>query len=285
MVFNMLDYAKQCSELYGSIQGTKPLKAASTPFVPEGSLVAADDDTRGELAGNACSVLMKCLWLGRLARPDLIKPIGDLATKVTKWSVNCDRMLYRLICYIETTKHYKLVGVVGDPADKLYLKLYVDADFCGDREDTKSTNGGFLVLAGPNTWFPLAWVSKKQTRTSRSTTEAEIVSLAFSLFGEALPALTHWDLILGRSVTLEVMEDNQATIIVAKAGFSSKLRHVVRTHKVDVGSLGEVFQEDSAVNIQYVDTTLQSADIFTKALEPCKWGNALELLGIRTDMG
>ena len=124
--------------------------------------------------------------------------------------MNCDKQLYRLICYIHTTKHYKLVGVVGDKLDDLKLRLYVDADFCGERLHTKSTNGGYLVLVGPNTWFPLAWVSKKQTMTSRSTTESEIVSLAYSLHIEGIPTLAHWDLLCGREVELEVMEDNQA---------------------------------------------------------------------------
>ena len=162
----MSEYATQCVDLYLSLPEAKPIKHAATPFAPEGSLVSADDETRGELAGNACRMLTKCLWLGRLARPDLVKPIGDLATKVQCWTVNCDKQLYRLICYIHTTKHYKLVGVVGDKLDDLKLRLYVDVDFCGDRLHTKSTNGGYLVLVGPNTWFPLACVSKKQTVTS-----------------------------------------------------------------------------------------------------------------------
>ena len=67
------------------------------------------------------------------------------------------------------------------------LLLFEDADFAGEVEHTKSTHGGFLVVAGPNSWFPISWLSKRQTSTSRSITEAEIVSLAASLFSEALP--------------------------------------------------------------------------------------------------
>ena len=71
-----------------------------------------------------------------------------------------------------STSHYKLSGKIGDSADKLKLLLFVDADLAGDTEDSKSRSGGYLVLAGPNTWFPIAWISRKQTATSRSTTEA-----------------------------------------------------------------------------------------------------------------
>ena len=253
MSFNMQDYALQACELYQRVAGGKPLKFAPTPFLPEGSLTPEDDQVAGELAGDACKVLMKCLWLGRLARPDIIKPIGDLATQVQKWSRNCDKALYRLICYIHSTLEHRLVGTVNDVAGDLRLRLYVDADFAGDRHDAKSTSGGYLVLYGDATFFPLAWICKKQTAVSRSTTEAEVISLAHSLFQEALPTLQLWCKILGRDVCLEVLEDNEATIKIVKKKGSAKLRHVSRTHKVNLASTYEVF-EDPSVDIAYVNT-------------------------------
>ena len=105
-----------------------------------------------------------------------------------KWSRNNDRQAHRLICYIDSTKYHRLVGHVNDCPDDLKLSLYVDADFAGEKAHARSTSGGYLALAGPNTFFPLAWVSKRQTSTSRSTTESEIVSLAHSLYSEGLPA-------------------------------------------------------------------------------------------------
>ena len=91
----------------------------------------------------------KALWLGRLARPDIIKPIGDLAAAVQKWSRNHDRQLARLIAYIHSTTRYRLVGVIKDNPQDLHLALYADADYVGEG-DAMSTSGGFLVLKGPN---------------------------------------------------------------------------------------------------------------------------------------
>ena len=247
--------------------------------MPDGSLVPDDDGIRGELAPNACKVLMKCLWAARLARPDVIKAITALSTKVQKWSVNCDKMLYRLMCYLHSTKDYQLFCYVNDPLGDLYLELYVDADFCGDREDAYSTNGGWLVLAGPDSCFPLCWVSKKQTAVSRSTTESEIVALAYSLFKEGLPMCTLWDILKGGDMNLHIKEDNQACILVAEAGFSAKLRHVSRTHKVNISSIKDELKKEYS-HLDYIDTKKQKADIFTKAVEPQKWMNALELLNI-----
>ena len=91
--------------------------------------------------------------------------------------------------------------------------------------------------------------------------------------------MNFWEALLGRPVSLEIMEDNQATIKIVKKGYSQKLRHISRTHKVDLSSIKEVLDRDT-VSVEYVDTNLQAADIFTKGLAPHKWDNALDLLGL-----
>ncbi len=222
---------------------------------------------------------MKCLWLARLARPDIIRAIGQLATKVQQWSINEDKMLYRLMCYIHSTRDLMMIGNVDhrERTEDLRLVLFTDADFCGDREHTKSTSGGFLALVGLISFFPLAWVSKTQTATSRSTTESEAVSLAYSFFSEALPALSLWERLLDRSVDLHCLQDNEATIKIIENGWSAKLRHVLRTHKVNLGSLSEQF-ECPNIHLNPVNTKEQAADIFTKNLQPAMWPAALEML-------
>ena len=78
---------------------------------------------------------------------------------------------------------FDMCEYVGNSVDQdrfqdCWIEAYVDADFAGEAEHTKSTSGMFIVLRGKNTWFPLAWMSKRQTSTARSTTEAEIISAA-----------------------------------------------------------------------------------------------------------
>lgn len=246
-------------------------------------MAPSDENVKGELAPNACKMLIKALWLGRLARPDIVKPINALATKVQTWTRAEDKKVHRFICYINSTPHYRLAGTIHDKPEDLHLELYVDADCSGDKECTKSTSGGYLVLKGKCTHFPLTWASKRQTSTLGSTTESEVISLAHSLFSEGLPALSLWELLLQRSVKLIVRENNQAPILVVKKGYSPKLRHIQRTHKVNLGSLRELFEEDSA-ELSYCKTDEQAADIFTKVLVPQKWGATIALLGIYIDL-
>ena len=142
----------------------------------------------------------------------------------------------RLISYIHSTLEHCVVGAVGDDAASIRLRLYADADFNGDRLDAKSTSGGFLAVYGDNTFFPLSWIYTKQTAVSRSTIDAEAISLAHSLFAEALLKLQLWCRILGRDVHLEVLEDNEATIQIIKNKGGAKLCHVTCTHKVNLAS-------------------------------------------------
>ena len=190
------------------------------------------------------------------------------------------KQLHRLVSYMSGTTDLVITGQIRDKPEQLELKLFVDADFAGDRDDAKSSSGGLLILSGPNTWFPLSWVSKKQTAVSRSTTEAELISMAHSVFSEAMPMLTLWEWLLKRPVALTIMEDNEATIKVINKGYSAKLRHIMRTHKVNIASLHEVVNTEKC-RIEYVCSAEQAADIFTKSLDPCKWDNALNLLHMR----
>lgn len=278
--FEMSEYIDQAVEKYEALAGAKPFKKVTTPFLPEGSLPECDDEVRGELAGEACGVLMKNLYAARLSRPDLLKPINELAKSVTKWTRNHDRQLWRLMSYMKTTRNYSLQGTVNDKAEDLYLQLFVDADFSGERKDSKSTSGAWMRLTGSNTSFPLMWSSKRQTSTSRSTTEAEVIAMATAIFGEAIPVVQLFETALGRRVDLQVCEDNTATMQVVQRGYSPKLRHISRTHKVNLGSLAEFF-EDKHNKLVYTETSRQCADIFTKALEASKWQNAIDLLELQ----
>ena len=129
---------------------------------------------------------MKLLFADRVARFDLLRAVQGLASRVTKWSSDCDKALHRLMCYVQSTLHYKMSGF-GDSIDKCNLWLFADSDHAGEH-DNRSTSGGFLDLVGPNTYFPLSAFSKKQTSIALSSTEAEVVCANVSLRRSGLPS-------------------------------------------------------------------------------------------------
>ena len=260
-----------------------------TPFLDEAILEREMEKSNKEVAKGtlqpiAASILMKILYAARMARFDLLKAVANLASKVTKWDEICDRRLHRLVCYVNSSLKFKLKGHVGDSMKDVKLSLYSDADFASCKDTSKSTSGVFISLEGPNTFLPLNAISKKQTVVSHSTPEAEIVAANLALRAEGLPALQLWDTILNRKVKIQVFEDNQATLQIMKSGKSSALRHLNRTHRVNLAWLAEVFKDNEQVDLFYCITSEQCADIMTKAFSNAEsWLKVCRLVGITSE--
>ena len=139
---------------------------------------------------------------------------------------------------------------------------------------------------------------KKQNAVSHSSTESEIISLDTGMRLDGLPALELWDLIVsvlgnmtqtsdrtGRPVDNErshidcvpsnvqsshqeallyVFEDYEAVIKMIIKGRSPTMRHVSRTHRVALDWWFDRINLDAKIQIKYIDTKNQLADILTK---------------------
>ena len=108
----MREYCQSAVDMYLQIVGDKPLKKLATPY-PDSGLNANDWEISGHLGEMSASILMKILWLARLSRPDLAHAVTKLASGITCWSVNNDKMLYRLVCYMNCTVDVGLVLCQG----------------------------------------------------------------------------------------------------------------------------------------------------------------------------
>ena len=123
-------------------------KSVSTPRSPDDKIARPINDeteARGELQPIAARVLMKVLFAARMARYDLLRATQGLASRVTKWSRDCDRSLHRLMSYIHSTMNRTMIGFVGDPPEQCKTWLFADSDHAGEH-DNRSTSGCLLAL-------------------------------------------------------------------------------------------------------------------------------------------
>ena len=95
---------------------------------------------------------MKCLYLTRIGRLDILWSVNKFARAITKWTRACDKRLARLISYIQHTCELKQYCHVGNTAQQCRLGLFQDSDFAGDLEVSKSTSGGTLCIFGSHTF-------------------------------------------------------------------------------------------------------------------------------------
>ena len=80
---------------------------------------------------------------------------------------------------------------------------------------------------------------------------------------------------------LYVFEDNEAVIKMIMKGRSPTMRHVFRTHRVALDWLFNRINLDSKIQIKYIDTKNQLADILTKGnFTRDEWNHLLSLFNI-----
>ena len=327
--YDMVGHAKKCVERYCELANktTQQLYKVSTPCIDDHHFKEEETKSVGELSTTCSQIVLKCLYLARIGRPDILWSVNKLARSITKWTKACDKRLNRLISYIHHTSEYKQYCHVGNTAKQCRLGLFQDSDFAGDLEDSKSTSGGTLCIFGSHTFVPISWMCKKQTSVSHSSTESEIISLDTGLRLDGLPALELWDLIVsvlgnfprvsdstGQPVAdvdkreksqrridvirdidlvpsnvqparhealLYVFEDNEAVIKMIIKGRSPTMRHVSRTHRVALDWLFDRINLDPKIQIKYIETKNQLADILTKgSFTRDEWNHLLTLFNI-----
>ena len=196
--YDMVGHAKKCVERYCELANktTQQLYKVSTPCIDDHHFKEEETKSVGELSNTCSQIVLKCLYLARIGRPDILWSVNKLARSITKWTKACDKRLNRLISYIHHTSEYKQYCHVGNTAKQFRLGLFQDSDFAGDLEDSKSTSGGTLCIFGSHTLVPISWMCKKQTSVFHSSTESEIISLDTGLRLDCLPALELWDLLV-----------------------------------------------------------------------------------------
>ena len=327
--YDMVGHAKKCVERYCELANktTQQLYKVSTPCIDDHHFKEEETKSVGELSSTCSQIVLKCLYLARIGRPDILWSVNKLARSITKWTKACDKRLNRLISYIHHTSEYKQYCHVGNTAKQCRLGLFQDSDFAGDLEDSKSTSGGTLCIFGSHTFVPISWMCKKQTSVSHSSTESEIISLDTGLCLDGLPALELWDLIVSvlgnvsrvsdgsgkpesdvqkrqkshnkidvmkdidlvpsnvqsanHEALLYVFEDNEAVIKMIMKGRSPTMRHVSRTHRVALDWLFDRINLDPKIQIKYIDTKNQLADILTKEnFTRDEWNHLLTLFNI-----
>ena len=196
--YDMEGHAKKCVERYCELanKSTQQLYKVSTPCIDDHHFKEEEMKSVGELSQVCSQIVLKCLYLARIGRPDILWSVNKRARSITKWTKACDKRLNRLISYIHHTCGYRQYCHVGNTAKQCRLGLFQDSDFAGDLEDSKSTSGGTLCIFGSHTFVPISRMCKKQTAVSHSSTESEIISLDTGLRLDGLPALELWDLIV-----------------------------------------------------------------------------------------
>ena len=78
----------------------------------------------GELPKVCSQIVLKCFYLARFGRPDILWSVNKLGRSITKWTKACDKRLNRFIYYIHLTCEYKEYCYVGNTAKHCRLDCF-----------------------------------------------------------------------------------------------------------------------------------------------------------------
>ena len=116
---------------------TQQLYKVSTPCIDDHHFKEEVLRSVEDMSQICSQIVLKCLYLARIGRPDILWSVNKLARSITKWTKACDKRLNRLIPYVHHTCEYRQYCHVGNTAKQCRLGLFQDSDFAGDLEDSK----------------------------------------------------------------------------------------------------------------------------------------------------
>ena len=111
----MEGHAKKCVERYCELANktTQQLHKVSTPCIDDHHFKEEELKSVGELSKVSSQIVLKCLYLARIGRPDILQSVNKLARSITKWTKACDKRLNHSISYIHHTCEYNQHCYVG----------------------------------------------------------------------------------------------------------------------------------------------------------------------------
>ena len=147
---------------------------------------------------------------------------------------------------------------------------FSDSDFAGDCHDRKSTSSHIFFFG----WMAVSWSSQKQSIVALSSCEAEYVATCQAVWMNRLIG----ELTSNGESTVKMMVDNQSAITLSK-----NLVHHNCTKHIDIRyHFIRECVEDKKIEIGFIQTKDQLADMFTKALERMKFQEMRGRIGIRS---
>ena len=241
--------------------GQQDCKGKDTPSQPGMYLTkhTSTDEERNRMENVPFAEVCGSLLYAVNTRPDIAYSVHNICRHMQNVHPSHWTAAKRIVAYLK--KHPKL-GMTyerkNDPRERLELIGYSDSDFAQDPISRKSTTGYVIYLGGS----VVAFKTKLQPIVTLSSTGAEFV--AGCACAKEMMSIKHLLDDIGIPLTstpVLKMDNTSAATIAGKPTFSGRSKHL----EVRYFYLKQLVQE-GLLDIQYVQTTDNIADFFTKPL-------------------
>lgn len=252
---------KYALELISEV-GLSGAKPAGTPIDVNVKLTSKqyDDQTGQNMEdpmvdqGAYQKLVGKLLYLN-ITRPDISYSVQTLSQFLQQPKRSHMEAALRIVKYI---KQNPSQGILLSSESDNILTAYCDADWAACPLTRKSVTD-YIIKMGNSL---VSWKAKKQTTVSKSSAEAEYRSLAtiVTVLVWLVGLLTELDMKIKLSV--KVYSDSKAAIqLAANPVYHERTKHI----EIDCHFIREKLQQN-LIDINYISTQQQPADILTKGL-------------------
>jgi hypothetical protein len=261
--------------------GMTNCKLAWTPLPHNAKLSTEDpnDNTmvhKIEIEGKTVSypsVIGSMMYAMLATHPDLAFAVGVLGCYAANPKHCHWEFAKRCLHYLKPTQDMELKFDGADVPLNMNFHGYVDADWSGDPDTSKSTSG-FVFISNRGA---IGWQSKDQAMVALSLTESEYIGLCHA--GQHLPWLCTFFEDIGhlQKGPTDLFNDNQAAIILSKdPQFRAHTKHIQRKYHL----LRDDLIANKQAAVSYVPTDDMVADIMTKALPHEKHWKFVKAMGL-----
>jgi hypothetical protein len=246
--------------------GMSDCSTIGTPMAT-GNKIGPDRDGKDVDIKTYRSMIGSLMYL-TASRPDIMFATGVCARYQSQPKESHLLAVKRILRYLKGTPY---LGLWYPKGLGFQLKAYTDADYGGCNLDRKSTSG-YLQFLGDKL---VCWASKKQQCVSTSTAEAEYVAAA-SCCSQVLWMQSQLADYGFRYKKIPIYCDSKSAIAKsANPVQHSKTKHIdIRYHFL------KDHVEKENIELYFVSTEYQLADLFTKALDEKRFNFLVSQLGM-----
>jgi len=241
-------------------------KSCSTPMTPT---TQVDPDEDGKLVDQT---LYRCM-IGSLlyltaSRPDIMFATCVCARYQAAPRESHLTAVKRIFRYLKGTPR---LGIWYPVSNNANLIAFSDSDLAGCKMTRKSTSGGCQFIGN----CLVSWQSKKQTSVATSTAEAEYIAAAICTSQILWFQNQLLDYGIKELKTPLLLDSTSAISIIQNPVQFSKTKHIeIRYHFI------RDCYEKGKIEVKYVPTANQIADVFTKPLDTSTFQKLVSMLGM-----
>lgn len=211
------------------------------------------------------------------SRPDVAFVVAYMSRFNQKYGYSHFKASKTILKYLNSTKTKRITYERNSPpTDLLEIEAYSDSDFASskDMSDKRRSVSGFLIMIQGG---PIMWGSKRQTITASSAYEAELIAIHLCVKNilSLTNLLTELNINVKKPIVIKV--DNQAAI---KTLNGPVVNNDSKSLSVKIFSVKDHIKS-GLINLKYVNTKDNVADMLTKSLDGVKLKKLTNLMNLK----